>query len=358
MTVRRRTSTAPGVRAAVPTGPRRGARRARPRRAGGVHELGEQLRSCRPTGRCGRSTRPTGCSVAARRSTSTVRSLAATAAVVTTAACRATSGASDAGIADEEGRLARAGAQAGMARVVGDDDEVGPGPRLDRGAGGAHAGRGPTRRGRAGRRRGRGPPARCLRRRRRWARRAARTGTTARRPLERGVAHPPGGAAVDGRRTARARRRTRRARENVTPDGETQMVRTRGAAAWCARTRPSRQLAASKAASAGHAAEALQQRGGVDRGLGETTAGRGRRRTGRGRRRPLERRARAAQAREPIPSATQLGQAVGRRARDGRRSVGWSSWWCAVVGQAQPPARPHAGRGRRSAGRRPCRGPG
>ncbi len=130
------------------------------------------------------------------------------------------------------------------------------------------------------------------------------------------------------------------ARANVTPDGATQMVRTRGAVPRSARTRPRRPLAASNASSAGTSPKRCTS-------AAASTAGSDRRgssrspENGAGRRRPRERRARAAQASEPRPSASSSGRWSGAPAG---RPVAWPlAWWSRrrLVGQAQPPARPH-----------------
>ena len=231
-----------------------------------------------------------------------------------------------------------------MARVVGDDDEVGPGPRPGRGAGGAQ-----QRRRRlaedgqdvAGAERHQpgafvvvadGHDDRRVRERRLDGLVERLRGPPARRP-------PP----VDGDEAARARRRARPVKENVTPDGETQTVRTRGAVGRGAPATGAEQAVGGleglrARARRRSAAAACRRRRRVGR---RTTpaAGRGRRRTGRGggaaatagpgRRRPGSRpRARPARA-------------GGRGARGGR---GRPARDLVVVvrlgGQAEPPAGP------------------
>ena len=90
--------------------------------------------------RCGRTTRPMGWSVAAWRSTRTVRSLAATGAVVTTALRAATAGGSEAGspkkssASSHDGIGRGLGAEPGVVRVVGDQDRCPTRPTSRRGA--------------------------------------------------------------------------------------------------------------------------------------------------------------------------------------------------------------------------------
>ena len=154
--VRRRTSTAPGSSAAVvPCAPP--ASRPRTEIAG--------MRSRSPSGggatssaicsavsadwRCGRTTWPMGWMVAARRSTRTVRSLAATGCMVTTAQRAATPAGSVAGSPQKRRRRARSGSAAASARsagilwILGHEDHLRPGPGADGGTCGA-----PERRGR------------------------------------------------------------------------------------------------------------------------------------------------------------------------------------------------------------------
>ena len=93
--------------------------------------------------RCGRTTWPIGWIVAARRSTRTVRSLAATGSMVTTAQRAATPAGSDAGSPQNTTDRARSGSaaasarSAGVVRVLAHEDRLGPGPGSDCGACGA-----------------------------------------------------------------------------------------------------------------------------------------------------------------------------------------------------------------------------
>ena len=147
MIVNSRTSTGPGVRADVTEGVGTGAGSGDGGSAGSSSRAGTPNGSVGSTSsatnravsadcRWGCRTRPTGCSVAAWRSTSTVRSVAATGVVVTTAMCARDVGPQRARVAEEEGGD-RATFEPGVGRVVRDQHEVGPGPRLGCGPRGA-----------------------------------------------------------------------------------------------------------------------------------------------------------------------------------------------------------------------------
>ena len=124
-----RTSTVPGLNPSAPAAPRHRhplARRRRPAaHAGGRVAVALQC-GARPARKCawpsrsdwrwGRTTTPMGCRVAARRSTRTVRSLAATGSIVTTAQRAATSGGSEAGSPQKSRCRASSGSAAASAR--------------------------------------------------------------------------------------------------------------------------------------------------------------------------------------------------------------------------------------------------
>ncbi len=356
VTVSSRTSTGPGAKAAGPgSGPvttTGGWTAGTP--AGGVGGVTSSASNCSVSAdwRCGRSTRPTGCSVAAWRSTRTVRSLAATAAVVTMAAYRALSGASDCGSPTK--RAASAPEERG--RRAGWPGSSVTTTRSDQAHDSSAARAARTSEGADSPRTGRTSP--------------GPSGTSQVPSSSSPIGTTTGACGNDGSSSSRAAWLTRHAappstamkgsgaswcgsaREKVTPDGDTQMVRTRGgaASARCWRTRPSRQLAASNASSAGTSPKRCNSASASTAGSDSGRRGRSRSpENGAGRRRRRERRAKAAQAREPTPSAT----SSGRRSGDpvGRlvvrpRVSGW--WWASAGRRNRQPARSWSGSTKRS----------
>ncbi len=322
--VRRRTSTVPGESASVPLlgrlTSRGGSRGGGEAGRGGSHSTGGATSSasrCAVSAdwRWGRITRPMGCSVAARRSTRMVRSLAATGSVVITAQRAAKAGGSEAGSPPKSTRRAMNGSAVASARSCGSSGSSVTRIVSDQ----AH------------------DPAAARAARQSAGASSPRTGRTS--PASSGTSHVPSASSPTGITTGRngehgsyslsASWPTRHPvpsavwtkpsggspgsaclNMKVTPEGETQIARTRGREPRPSRATASMQLAASNEWRAGVPAKRSSNVAASSAPSDGCRIGSPTNRSLSRRRRPA-RRAKAAQATEPRPRASSSGRCPG-----------------------------------------------